>query len=300
MPAIAVAASAAPARHPLVSRLWNPFPIMHFDLIESLSLAGRASVPNDDRAGSADRHAWVIDGATDLGAPGLLGERGGAAWLAAQAHAAFFAAHGDGSLAGICGQVFEAVAAAYGRDRRRDPVSSWELPRAAFAAVALEDDGLVCAYMGDCAVIHRHAGGAGFLTPASDRRTESAEAAALGPGAGAGSLRSPEVLADRRAARERPKASLGVDAAQARQGTRYARASVCRGDDILLMSDGFAALVDAYAVYDAGTLVSRLAVAGLAALGQELRQIERDDAACLRYPRFKASDDATALWLRVG
>ena len=75
---------------------------------------------------------------------------------------------------------------------------------------------------------------------------------------------------------------LGVDAAQAKQGTRHVRAPVRRGDDILLMSDGFAALIDAYAVYDAPALVSRMAEAGLAALGRELRQIERDDAACLR------------------
>ncbi|SAI40103.1 Uncharacterised protein [Bordetella ansorpii] len=273
---------------------------MHFDLIESLSLAGRASVPNDDRAGSADRHAWVIDGATDLGDPGLLGERGGAAWLAMRAQAAFCAASGSGSLEAICGQVFDALSDAYARERRRDPVSSWELPRAAFAAVALQDDEVACAWLGDCTVIHRGAGGVAFLTPAPDRGAESAEAAALGPGAGAGNVRTPEVLADRRAARERPKPVLGVDAAQAKQGTRHARAPVRRGDDILLMSDGFAALIDAYAVYDAPALVSRMAEAGLAALGRELRQIERDDAACLRYPRFKASDDATALWLRVG
>jgi hypothetical protein len=37
----------------------------------------------------------------------------------------------------------------------------------------------------------------------------------------------------------------------------------------------------------------------LAALAQTLRAIEQEDAACLRYPRFKASDDASAIWLRV-
>ena len=58
---------------------------MHLDLIQSLSLAGKPDVANDDRIGSADLHAWVIDGATDLGPPGLLGQRGGAAWLAATA-----------------------------------------------------------------------------------------------------------------------------------------------------------------------------------------------------------------------
>jgi hypothetical protein len=38
---------------------------------------------------------------------------------------------------------------------------------------------------------------------------------------------------------------------------------------------------------------------GLGGLAEDLRRIEREDAACLRYPRFKASDDATAIWVRV-
>ena len=33
---------------------------------------------------------------------------------------------------------------------------------------------------------------------------------------------------------------------------------------------------------------------------EELRAIEQGDAACTRFPRFKTSDDATALWLRIG
>ena len=39
---------------------------------------------------------------------------------------------------------------------------------------------------------------------------------------------------------------------------------------------------------------------GLAALGRELRAIEERDAAGTQYSRFKKSDDATALLLRVG
>jgi hypothetical protein len=34
-------------------------------------------------------------------------------------------------------------------------------------------------------------------------------------------------------------------------------------------------------------------------LADELRSIELEDAACLRFPRFKVSDDATAIWVRI-
>lgn len=113
-------------------------------------------------------------------------------------------------------------------------------------------------------------------------------------------MRTPAVLADRRVARERPRAVLGIDAQLSREGTLYSRAPVARGDDILLMSDGFAALFDTYRAYDPAGFIERLLAHGLDDLARTLRGIEHDDAACLRYPRFKMSDDASAIWLRVG
>ena len=41
-------------------------------------------------------------------------------------------------------------------------------------------------------------------------------------------------------------------------------------------------------------LMAAAAGKGLAALGEELRAIEEDDAAGEKFPRFKKSDDATA------
>ena len=52
---------------------------MHLDIVQSLSIAGDSAKANDDRAGAGHARAWVIDGATDLGDPGLVGSRGGAA-----------------------------------------------------------------------------------------------------------------------------------------------------------------------------------------------------------------------------
>ena len=86
---------------------------MHLDVIQSLSIAGDSSKANDDRAGAGHAHAWVIDGATDLGEPGLLGNRGGAAWIAAEADRAFTAAPEDGSIEQTCRIVFEQVAARF-------------------------------------------------------------------------------------------------------------------------------------------------------------------------------------------
>jgi hypothetical protein len=271
---------------------------MHLNLIQSISLNGKTSVPNDDRAGCGEAHAWVIDGATDLGPPGLVGARGGAAWLAATADQAF--AEASGPLAGICAGVFDTVAARFERDRQREAIADWELPTASLAAVALEGERLACAWLEDCTVIHRSAAGVAYLTPAPDRISERAEAEALGPGATATDLRSEAVLTDRRTARERPRAVLSIDAVATQAAVQYVCAAVAPGDDILLMTDGFAALIETYEAYDKDSLMQALAERGLAALAAELRGIESDDAGCLRYPRFKVSDDATAIWVRVG
>lgn len=274
---------------------------MHLDLIQSLSLCGDPATPNDDRAGATATRAWVIDGATDLGPPGLLGDQGGAAWLAATADAAFGAA-GAGDLMTTCAEVFGVVAARFAAEQRRPPVAAWELPSAAFAAVQLTAGTLEAAWAADCALLHRTAtsGAVRWITPAPDRSRESADAAALGPGATGSTRRTPAVLNDRRRARGRAgRKVLGIDAAATRAIVSHAAAPVATGDSLLLMSDGFSALVDAYGAYDAATLFAAVAADGLAALAVELRAIERADAACRRFPRFKASDDATALWVRV-
>ena len=83
---------------------------MHLDIVQSISLAGDSAKANDDRTGAGHARAWIIDGATDLGEPGLLGGRGGAAWIAAEADRAFAAAP-TGSIEAMCRFVFETVAA---------------------------------------------------------------------------------------------------------------------------------------------------------------------------------------------
>jgi hypothetical protein len=70
--------------------------------------------------------------------------------------------------------------------------------------------------------------------------------------------------------------------------------------DVLMLSDGFYRLVDTLERYTDVTLFQALEQRGLAALLVELRELERSDAECTRHVRFKAHDDASALWLAVG
>ena len=74
---------------------------------------------------------------------------------------------------------------------------------------------------------------------------------------------------------------------------------VAPGSHLLLASDGFLALASDYGAYSADNLMAAARDKGLVALGQELRAIEAGDAGGDRFPRFKKSDDATALLLRI-
>jgi hypothetical protein len=67
---------------------------------------------------------------------------------------------------------------------------------------------------------------------------------------------------------------------------------------LLLLSDGFYRLVDTYHVHTDQALFQAVERRGLSSLLQELRALEAADAECVRYPRFKQCDDATALWVR--
>ncbi|MET0307277.1 MAG: protein phosphatase 2C domain-containing protein [Sphingomonas sp.] len=273
---------------------------MHFDLIQSLSLAGASSVPNDDRAGMVHALAWVIDGATDLGPPGLMGARGGAAWLASEAQAAFTAAP-DAPIGAICHGVADRLAAAYAATRTREPAGRWELPMSSFLAVRLAGDVLETGWLGDCAGLLRSADGVIRLGPPRQEKDAEAEKAASLARHGLGSpKRSAPILEVLRESRSGPgKRILGVEP-ETMASLETARTRCAPGDDVLLMSDGFSALVDAYAELDEAALMAELAEHGLDRLGTRLRAIEAADRDCSRFPRFKTSDDATALWLRIG
>jgi hypothetical protein len=63
----------------------------------------------------------------------------------------------------------------------------------------------------------------------------------------------------------------------------------------LLMSDGFYRAVDTFRVIAEDRIVASAMEKGLATILAAVRRLEAGDAECIRYPRFKPRDDATAL-----
>lgn len=271
--------------------------MLHFDIFQSISLAGSATVANDDRAGASMRLAWVIDGATDLGPPGLVGAQGGAAWIAATADRAFASA-GPNQLSDVVTAVFSDLATAYRVARVREPLGRWELPSAAFLCVALDDQRLKVAWLADCACVLLRGDTVCRLGP-QPSSLETLEAEAIrDAGLDLLPMRSAPTLdrlRDKRARADRR--ILGVEPGHA-DAAHYDAVDVAAGDELVLMTDGLAALIDDYdlAIADFAPLLRAEGLHGFAA---QLRAIEADDPECRRFARFKPSDDATGLWLRI-
>ncbi|MEO5492475.1 MAG: hypothetical protein ABIR08_00435 [Sphingomonas sp.] len=271
---------------------------MHLDIVQSLSIAGDSAKANDDRVGAGHARGWIIDGATDLGDPGLLGDRGGAAWIAAEADRAFAAAP-DGSIESMCRFVFEIVAARFAEDSTRPP-EAWEIPSAAFLAVAVADNRLDCAWLGDCPALLIRDGAAIPIGPEIDVRDDESDLARSVAHHGLGSpRRAAPVLDTLRTVRANPdRRILGIDPTGA-DHILYSSQPCVAGDELLLMTDGFSAAIDLYRLIDRSALPSLLATEGLHGITARLRAAEAADADCARWPRFKQGDDATALWLRI-
>lgn len=234
-----------------------------------------------------------------MGPPGLLGAQGGAAWLASHASRAFSMTEA-GDIHATCDIVFRHLEAQFERHKTRAVTAAWEIPKAAFGLAQLTEDHLSVAWAADSPILLISGDTARWCTGTPDTSAETAEALALGPGIGAATALSGDALEDRRAHRARADhVALSPYADASASVTRYAHHPVSAGDEVLLMTDGFASLVTDYHQYTAQELARAVRSKGLCQLAQDIRRIEQEDAACLRYPRFKVSDDATALWVKI-
>jgi hypothetical protein len=271
--------------------------------IESISLAGDRKKQNDDAFGFTGPRAWVIDGATDLHDTPLTSAASDASWLARHLNAALVACPGDiwteyfSDLSCGAAQAFNAITSGRAHERWRSPIAS--------VLMVCDRSGLLYGGdLGDCRVIAPGADGAahtaGGLPGGAENETQRA---AQQSDAHKPLLERVETIArlrEQRAAinREGAEWTFGLDP-ECGKHLRLWQLQIVRPAHVLLMTDGFSALVDRYGAYDEAGLVRAALDKGLQELGRELRAIETQDAGGVKHPRFKASDDATALLMRL-
>lgn len=281
---------------------------MNFETLDALSLPGDPDKPNEDAFGVAAAAALVMDGATGLGEP-LLDAPSDAAWVSRFGSARMLDHFREGQDPDrALAQALADTEEAFARLRRRAPQETFEIPFASMMFVSVAGENLQARWFGDCAcLVHKPGAGAEILGDAIAKRAkESARvaklAASLGAQAAARGVRDIFLPALKRARNtvntEAGGWLFGPDALAATH-VAQTQVDVSGGTLVLLMTDGFLALASDYGRYTLNSLLDAAQTRGLAALGDELRALESTDPDGKLFPRFKKSDDATAVLLRV-
>ena len=284
---------------------------MRLEVLDSLSDAAKPGGENEDRIGWNDSAAFVIDGATGLGDPLIAPPQSDAAWIAEWSRERMAAELApDRSLRevvrGLCGAARERFFTIASPEIER-----YRHPSASFQSLRLTNGGLEIAGLGDCSLFLRD--GAGALTRHSGLRAgrsgeQSSARMALNRSGGLNAegegFRDAETLAALRASRARQNTEGGVWLLgihpDAGDHVRIEMPEVRLPMLGLLCSDGFADSVDNYGLHSAADLMDRAERDGLGGLLAEIRRIERDiDPKGLQFPRYKRSDDASAVLVRV-
>jgi hypothetical protein len=277
-----------------------------FKLLDSISVPGNPAKANEDSFGAEARAAVVMDGATGLG-DNLMPGKSDAAWLSTFGARRLMAYARDGASLqeAVTASLFDAQTS-FEALRRRPPSETWETPFASMMLVAEVPQGFDALWFGDCAaLVKRPDAPVEIIGDALEKREKEAQRVArlaqkhgLSPAAG---INRPQYLDALRKARNHVNTvegswAFGPDV-RAADHVNSRKFEAPTGTRILLCSDGFLALVSDYKAYDAEGLIAACQTKGLDALAKELRAIEANDMDGAKFPRFKTSDDATALFV---
>jgi hypothetical protein len=263
---------------------------------------------NEDLVHVGDGIAWVLDGATGLRDERLFEPLG--------SDAAFFVHLIDEELrrradtpAPLPRLVEAALAAVSGRlspslERLGDRA---QIPTAAIALARLAESRLDLFVLGDCRIVAYHP--QGLLLDLLDWRHRAFDEVALrrikelrdqGMGPAESRAAIQDLLVAHRRSTNQPGGYwiLGNDPEAARHGISLTLENPPGDLRLLLMTDGFFSLLDYGLFQSSRSLIDFIEENGLDRALQLLRAEEDADPDCLRHPRFKRSDDATAAYLR--
>ena len=280
---------------------------MTFELLDQLTLPGDPAKANEDFLAHGAKAALVMDGATPLG-DSLMPGPSDAAWIA-QFGSRLLMAHlsEEKSARKALRDTLTDAEKSFAALRRHPPEEMWQTPCASMMLAVPDANSVELLWFGDCAALVKQGDGAVTgVGETFDKRAAEAERARaiakeknLSPASG---LSRPEFIGALRTARNRINSGdYWLFSPDARAASHVSRRVIkaAPGTVLLLTTDGFLALAGDYGVYSADSLMDAALSKGLAALGEELRAIEAGDVGGDKFPRFKKSDDATALLVRL-
>ena len=288
--------------------------MLTLSILDSLSLPGSESRPNEDQLGWTAQCAFVIDGATGLGPDFVVGRHDSdAAWLATFAKVHFEEMIMPGRAMADIVRSTNALArrivafAAKGRD-----MPAWNLPIAGFQMIRIEESGIVTHGLGDCTLFLTDGDGVTVAHTALPGNADLEREAARAVIERCGGLSNLPRLIDDPVLLARERSLRGTF--NTPSGPVWTLGSVPQAADHLvsaplpdrlpmtglLCTDGFAALASNYGIFEPDEFIRVAKRDGLSVLGSRLRNIERrEDPDGRLHPRMKPSDDATAVLFEI-
>lgn len=260
---------------------------------------------NEDAVGHQGDAAWVIDGATGIGAQ-LLDAPSDAAWFAQAASATLgqvLAENPGRPTVEVLRETMTRCAVALTREQVRAAAGPHELPSAAFAMVRVLDGEVEFTTLADCRIAARDTDGAVRLFGASaldaiEGRTLAAMRAILAdePDIAPEALNArlmPGLRANRALMnREGGYWVLGVDPVAA-DHVWQARLPLHAGQRFAVASDGFLRLVELFGVVSPADLLEISNAEGWEHWLGRLRGLEREPGSLSRFARVKPHDDTS-------
>jgi hypothetical protein len=276
-------------------------------VIETISDPGNPDDDNEDRVGWNETAAFVIDGATPLGPPLLGAAHSDAAWLAEFASDFFLQSLPSAASGKEVVRSLNAAARNHFYSHMQGQAEPYQCPVAAFRSIRIRSNGVETMGFADCVLwIRDRLGHCMTWTGATSeglpdsRSTNSSHISAPSVGA----LHDQQVLSQLRMQRSRYNSGAGPWTL----GLEPVAADHVVVEDIkialpalgILCTDGFAAAVDPYRLYTVDSIFAVAEREGLSKILCELRHTEHDlDPSGILFPRFKVSDDATAIFLEI-
>jgi serine/threonine protein phosphatase PrpC len=261
---------------------------------------------NDDCWGSVSTAVWILDGATGLSKERLFPTApSDAQWFVSAVDSELRSSDWSKATRPLLQSVVERVRHRFHGEAvgRIDQVSLW--PLASFALIRVREGRVEFANLGDCRILWRSPDGRAVKSFGSSRITQldgnvvkEIERLHREGYASHELVRQAIVpmLEANRKLKNSPEGYWILDVSG--EGVSHLQTTVVDAadvDTVLLCTDGYYRLVDTYHRKTDQSLLSDSANSGISAMIRELREIERMDEQCLKFPRMKPSDDATGV-----
>ena len=286
---------------------------LKLEVVASISRAGSELKANEDQYGHTSEFAFVADGATGLGDRQYIsGFPSDASWFSDFATRYLLEnSSGPGDVPALLFDLMKHARSEFfaANDGKDVPRYAW--PSASIAIIDRQPDHLRFYGLGDCTayVGNLDSGVKKYSAMQDFAQAESAFAKShvvRSNGIQGESLLEDAHTLDRlrksRAAHNTSDGWIWTLGLVPEAADRIYQTSIPAnsGDEVLICSDGFSALEETYLAYSSHSLLEAANSKGLDALYQELRHIEQQvDPTGEKFPRFKRSDDATALHLKL-